>query len=84
MRTAKITAATSPTLFISATGARRRVHIQCDTAVVHVGDRSVATTTGLHMDINDKVVLEINGGDELWAVSTAGAGILSFMEIPLN
>jgi hypothetical protein len=81
MVTGKVTALTTPVKIVGQDGSDRTVYLQCETSVAHIGGSTVSTSTGLHMDINDKIVLNIKGGDDLWAVSTLGTSVLSYMVI---
>jgi hypothetical protein len=66
----------------SAQGWRLHIHNNSATTALYVGgDSSVSSSTGLQLQAQDNMELELNPGDMLWVVSTTNNHPVSWMKI---
>ena len=80
MRTAQYSVSTTPVKIVDQAGSPRKVTIHNETVASYLGDRTVTSSTGYKMDANDKITLDVNGGSELWIVTSTGTAAVTIFE----
>jgi len=66
----------------SAQGWQLHIHNNSATTALYVGgDSSVSSSTGLQLQAQDNMELELNPGDTLWVISTTNNHPVSWMKI---
>ena len=80
MRTAQYSVSTTPVKIVDQAGSPRKVTIHNETVASYLGDRNVTSSTGYKMDANDKITLDVNGGSELWIVTSTGTAAVAIFE----
>jgi hypothetical protein len=80
MRTAQYSVSTTPVKIADQAGSARKISIHNETVASYLGDRNVTSSTGYKMDANDKITLDVNGGSELWLVTSTGTAAVTVFE----
>ena len=80
MRTAQYSVSTTPVKIADQAGSIRKISIHDETVASYLGDRNVTSSTGYKMDANDKITLDVNGGSELWVVTSTGTAAVAIFE----
>jgi hypothetical protein len=80
MTTAQISVTTSPTLLCAANAMSQRVtvHNNETSQQIFLGDSSVTTSTGIHLDGKEERQIILNPGEGLWgiAANTNSVGVM--------
>jgi hypothetical protein len=75
-KSAQFTITTTPQKIVSSSIHDQTIKIHT-TQIIYLGtDSSVSTSTGYRMDVGDKTEFQLDGNEELWAVTNSGSGLI--------
>ena len=80
MRTGQYSVSTTAVKLFDQSGSSRICNIHVETTPIFIGDRNVTSSTGLKLDANQKIVLTISGGTEIWGVTASSTAPVYVME----
>jgi len=77
--TAQVAVTTTRVKLIDVDNVTRHIRMHCESGTVYIGNSTVSSSTGLKMDNNDKITLDIQEGEELWAITATGSTNVSLL-----
>jgi hypothetical protein len=77
--TTQVAVTTTRVKLIDVDNVTRHVRMHCESGTVYIGNSAVSSSTGLKMDNNDKITLDIQEGEELWAITATGSTNVSLL-----
>jgi hypothetical protein len=72
MKSIAITVTTSPTLLISADNQNRICYLHTTSGSSYLGDSSVTSSTGLHLENNSTIEIHLPLGETLYGIASTG------------
>ena len=75
--TSQVAVTTSRVKIVDVDNAVRKVRLHCESGVVYLGNVGVTSNNGLKLDNNDKILIDLAEGEDLYAVTASGTTNLS-------
>jgi hypothetical protein len=77
--TSQVAVTTTRVKVIDVDNVSRHVRLHCESGTVYVGNAGVTSSNGLKLDNNDKLTLDLQDGEELWAITATGSTNVSIL-----
>ena len=68
----RFTITTTRQVIIPASGSAQEIHIHSESGTVYIGGSDVTSSNGFKLDNNEKLILTIHPGDQIYAITSAG------------
>jgi hypothetical protein len=73
------TITTTRQLVIPVDGSTQEVHVHNESGTMYIGGADVTSSNGFKLDNNDKTVLTVHPGDQIYAVTNTGTAVLMIL-----
>jgi len=57
----------------------RKVRLHCESGALYIGNVGVTSSNGLKLDNNDKILIDLAEGEDLYAVTATGSTNVSIL-----
>ena len=57
----------------------RKVRLHCESGALYIGNVGVTSSNGLRLDSNDKILIDLAEGEDLYAVTATGSTNVSIL-----
>jgi hypothetical protein len=75
----QFTITTTRQLVIPIDGSTQEVHIHNESGTMYIGGSDVTSSNGFKLDNNEKIVLIVHPGDQIYAITNAGTAVLMIL-----
>lgn len=72
----QFTITTTRQLVIPIDGSTQEVHVHSESGTMYIGGSDVTSSNGFKLDNNEKIVLTVHPGDQIYAITNAGSAVL--------
>jgi hypothetical protein len=75
----QLTITTTRQLVIPTDGSTQEVHVHNESGTMYIGGSDVTSSNGFKLDNNEKIVLTVHPGDQIYAITNAGSAVLMIL-----
>ena len=77
--TSQVAVTTSRVKIVDVDNVVRKVRLHCESGAVYLGNVGVTSNNGLKLDNNDKILIDLAEGEDLYAVTATGSTNISIL-----
>jgi hypothetical protein len=77
--TRQVAVTTTSQSIVSVDNVVRKVRLHCESGALYIGNVGVTSSNGLKLDNNDKILIDLAEGEDLYAVTATGTTNVSIL-----
>jgi len=77
--TSQIAVTTNRVKIVDVDNVVRKVRLHCESGALYIGNVGVTSSNGLKLDNNDKILIDLAEGEDLYAVTATGSTTVSIL-----
>lgn len=77
--TSQVAVTTNRVKIVDVDNVVRKVRLHCESGALYIGNVGVTSGNGLKLDNNDKILIDLAEGEDLYAVTATGSTNLSIL-----
>jgi hypothetical protein len=77
--TSQVAVTTTRQLIVAVDNVVRKVRLHCESGALYIGNVGVTSSNGLKLDNNDKILIDLAEGEDLYAVTATGSTNVSIL-----